>query len=97
MSGMRVKVKLLGVAKDTAGFGQLEVDLGEKSTVAEVLETLFDGRGKLREAVWDSALNTYESCALVLLNGVEVGNLEGVDSRVGPGDELVLLSVAHGG
>jgi len=94
---MRVKVKLLGVLKDAAGIGQLELDLGEKRTIAEVLETLFDGRARLREAVWDSTLNTYESDALVLLNGVEVGNLEGVDSRVGPGDELVLLSVAHGG
>jgi len=94
---MRVKVKLLGVLKNTAGVGQLELDFEGKPTIAEVLEKLFDGRANLREAVWDSALDTYESGALVLLNGVEVGNLEGVGSQVGPGDELVLLSVAHGG
>jgi molybdopterin converting factor small subunit len=97
VSGIRVKVKLLGVLKAVAGVGQIDVDLGERCTVAEVLETLFDGREGLRKAVWDTDLNTYESDALVLLNGVEVGNLRGVDSLVGPGDELVLLSVAHGG
>jgi len=34
---------------------------------------------------------------LILRNGVEVGNLRGLDTALDDGDELVLISVTHGG
>ena len=82
-----IKVKLLG--SFTQGIGK-EVDMPSKEvrTVKDVLERL---RGRNSE-VYPGNPNI-----IILVNGVEVGVLKGLDTELKDGDKVVLLPAAHGG
>jgi molybdopterin converting factor small subunit len=35
--------------------------------------------------------------SLIMLGGIEVGNLEGLETKISEGSEVVLVPVTHGG
>jgi molybdopterin converting factor small subunit len=93
----KITVKMLGVAKDAAGRDRETITIPEGANVHEALRTLIDLHGQpLRDALLDPVTGT-PVATLILLNGVEIGNLQGLDSPLNQGDALVLLSVTHGG
>jgi len=97
MGMAEITVKMLGVAKDAAGKDQTSITLSEGADVHEALRTLIDLHGQpLRDALLDPVTEA-PVATLILLNGVEIGNLQGLESPLNHGDTLVLLSVTHGG
>lgn len=94
---VEITVKLLGVAKDAAGTDRESITVPEDADIQEALMTLISLHGvPLRDALLDPVTGT-PVATLILLNGVEIGNLQGLETTLGPGDTLVLLSVTHGG
>jgi molybdopterin converting factor small subunit len=94
---VEINVKLLGVAKDAAGRDRETITIPECADVYEALRTLIDIHGQpLKDALMDPVTDS-PVATLILLNGVEIGNLQGLESPLNHGDELVLLSVTHGG
>jgi molybdopterin converting factor small subunit len=92
-----ITVKMLGVAKDAAGKDRETITIPKGANVHEALRTLIDIHGQpLRDALLDPVTGT-PVATLILLNGVEIGNLQGLESSLNHGDILVLLSVTHGG
>jgi len=45
----------------------------------------------------DQDLNDSRSNSLILVNGVEVSILKGLETRLNDGDEVVFVPVVHGG
>ncbi|MGD2142433.1 MAG: MoaD/ThiS family protein [Candidatus Bathyarchaeota archaeon] len=94
---VRVTVKILGVAKEAAGTGEGVLKLPEGTDISTALGTLFKDYGEgLRDAILDPITGT-PVATLILVNGIEIGNLEGLNTLLSDGDNLVLLSVTHGG
>jgi molybdopterin converting factor small subunit len=93
----RVTVRMVGVAKEASGTPEQTLTIPPDSNVSTILQTLIDEHGDaFREAILDPATQTPVS-TLILLNGVETGNLQGLDTPIADGDTIVLLSVTHGG
>ena len=71
--------------------------LGEVD-VTRVVQRLIDERGdELERRLLDPVLKSPLPNALILLNGVEINNLEGLRTPVAAGDVLTFLSITHGG
>ena len=93
-----VRVKLLGFFRVSSGRSQVKVRLGESATVGDVVERLVESfPPEFKAALVDPVLREPLPNALILVNGKEVGVLDGVGTAVGDGDEVVFVPVTHGG
>ena len=95
--GMRVRIRVLGVLRSASEGTVDSLYFTGEPTVKDVVLRLMEGIPGLRGVLWDEAVGSPVPNALMLLDGVEVNNLEGLGTVVGDGSELVLLSVTHGG
>ena len=95
---MNVRIRFVGVFRVLSGRGRFVVSLDGPVTVGGVVERLVESfPPEFGEALVDPVLGEAGSNALVLVNGREVGVLDGVGTLVGDGDEVVFVPVAHGG
>ncbi|KSW12383.1 hypothetical protein CF15_06535 [Pyrodictium occultum] len=88
-----VRVRLVSLLREAVG-GQQELELelgGDGATLGEVLEKLFARHPRLRSLVEE--LERRGMQVVYLVNGRSASR----DTRVGPGDEVVLLPPASGG
>ncbi len=93
-----VRVKLLGFFRVSSGRSQVKVRLGESATVGDVVERLVESFSpEFKETLVDPVLREPLPNALILVNGKEVGVLDGVGTAVRDGDEVVFVPVTHGG
>lgn len=81
-----VKIRTIGIFKELFGNKLLNIELKKNSTVRNVVQGL---AGSEISDIW---LN-----ALILVNGKEISVLNGLETIVSDGDEIVLLPVSHGG
>ena len=86
MLTINVKIRTIGIFRELFGNKLLAIKLKRNSTVKNVVQKL---AGSEINDVW---LN-----ALVLVNGKEISVLNGLETMVSDGDEIVLLPVSHGG
>ncbi len=94
---MRVKIRLLGVLRDAGGSKEMIIDAPDGSTVGSIIKQMMDDDDALRKELWDESVDSPIPNALIMLDGVEVNNLQGTKTPTQPNQELVLLSVVHGG
>ena len=95
---IHVKVRLLGVFRGLSGRGQLLIELEKPAVVREVVQKLIESfPPEFNRVLIDPELNDPRPNALILVNGKEVGVLEGLETEVKEGDEIVLIPVSHGG
>jgi len=86
MLAVNIQVKAIGVFKEMFGSRLLTVKLKGNATVKNVVQKL---AGSKINDIW---LNT-----LILVNGKDISVLNGLETIVSNGDEIVLLPVSHGG
>ncbi|MFQ6053781.1 MAG: MoaD/ThiS family protein [Candidatus Bathyarchaeia archaeon] len=95
---VHLRVRMLGALGEAAGKGEQELSFRGEVDVARVVQRLIDDHGEgLRRTLLDPLLQSPLPNSLILLNGVEINNLEGLRTPVGDGDTLTFLAVAHGG
>ena len=91
-----VHVRLMGTFKEAAG--QSEIQLDDCENIGKAIISLVKLLGNnFEKVIYDPVLKSPLPNALILLNGVEVNNLQGLETQVKEGDNMVLLSVTHGG
>jgi len=81
-----VKIRALGVFKELLKNKLLTIKLKKNASVKSLVQKLV---GSEVNNVW---LN-----ALILVNGKEISVLNGLETIVSDGDEIVFLPVSHGG
>ena len=95
---IRVNVRMMGTLRDSAGRSEEELSLEEGADVSSAIRELIDEHGEeLEKALVDPVIQSALPNALILLNGVEIGNLKGLVTALRDGDKMVLLPVTHGG
>jgi len=95
---MKVKVQYLGFIKNLIKRGEDEFELEEGASLSEPLNQIAGiyGRSFQRE-VFEPGLRDVKMGFVVTVNGVLTGQLQGVDTRLGNGDNVILMSLMSGG
>jgi len=95
---INVKIRTIGVFKELFGDELLTIKLNKNATVKNVVQKLASSLpNESKRLLIDFEINDVWLNALVLVNGKEISVLNGLQTAVSDGDEIVLLPVSHGG
>jgi molybdopterin converting factor small subunit len=87
---MRVRVWLLGSLRQPGVPKEANFEVSEEASISTLKKRIIEEYPSLA-GVLDSVEN------LVMLGGVEIGVLDGLDTILGEGSEVVFVPVTHGG
>ena len=75
-----------------------EFELGKEASLSDLLNKLAGVYGKaFRKEVYEPGLKDVKTGFSVTVNGVLMGQLGGVDTKLGEGDNVILMSLMSGG
>ena len=75
-----------------------ELSFAGEAEVDEAIEKLVERhRPEFQRQLSDPHPQNIAQSALIMLNGVEINNLNGLRTRLSDDDKLVIIPVAHGG
>ena len=95
---INVEIKFLGVFRQFSGTNRVLVKLEKPATVRKAIEKLTETFSpEFKRALVDPELEDPRPNALILVNGKEISVLQGLETEVKDGDEIVLVPVSHGG
>ena len=94
---VKLTVKFVGVLHEVFKKKQTQLGFAHTPSVKEVLEKLAKTSIEARRSVLEAESNQIHPALLILVNGKEVSALNGSETRVKEDDDLVLISVSHGG
>jgi molybdopterin synthase sulfur carrier subunit len=93
---MPLTVKFIGALRHISGKTQLIVDFHESISLKELIAKLSQDLPLLEKTFSDQQLDS-KSNSLILVNGREISVLNGYETKLTEGDEIVFIPVAHGG
>lgn len=95
---MKVKVQYLGYIKNMLRKGEDEFELREGAFLSDLLNKLAGIHGEaFRKEVFELGLEDVKTGFVVTVNGVLMGQLRGVDTRLNDGDSVILMTLMSGG
>jgi molybdopterin synthase sulfur carrier subunit len=94
---MAITVKFVGALRHFSGVGELALDCKEYSSVGEVVNELVNEVPDIKRSLIDQQLEDPRPNTLILVNGREIGILNGLETKLKDGDKVVLIPVVHGG
>jgi molybdopterin converting factor small subunit len=92
-----ITVRFVGSLRASAGKSWLTLHLDKRVSLREVITKIVDDKPRLKRVLIDPELNDARTNSLILVNGKEMGVLQGLDTMLEDGDELTLIPVVHGG
>jgi MoaD family protein len=92
-----LSIKFIGALRHLSGKTQLTIDYHADATVKSIIDYLSIEFPTLKHTFSDSDLNDSRSNSLVLVNGTEISVLNGYNTKLCDGDEIVFVPVVHGG
>jgi molybdopterin converting factor small subunit len=98
MASITVIARMMGPLREALGSEELKLTLDQDAKVSDAIYRILEAReGSLDDTLLEPHTLNLATNTLILLNGVEVGNLKGLETPMRDGDRLILLSVTHGG
>jgi len=95
---MKVKVLYLGFIKNLIKRSEDEFELEEGASLSELLNHIAGiYGGSFQREVFEPGLKDVKMGFVVTVNGVLTGQLQGVDTRLNNGDNIILMSLMSGG
>lgn len=95
---MKVKVEYLGFIKNMLNKRVEEFQLSEGTSLQELLSKLSNLYGTpFKKEVFEPGQKDVKTGFVVTVNGVLMGQLEGVETRLKNGDHVILMSLMSGG
>jgi molybdopterin synthase sulfur carrier subunit len=91
---MTVKARFFAYFRDLFGGRERDVVIAEGATVRDALSTLCDTPARRREIFAGDGLKPH---LVVMVNGVHVESLRGLDTALSPGDTLAIFPMLGGG
>jgi MoaD family protein len=93
---MPLTLKFIGALRQISGKTQLTVNFQEGMALKDLITEISQEMPQLEKTLSDQ-LNDSRSNALVLINGREISVLDGLETKLNDGDEIVFVPVVHGG
>jgi len=94
---MAITVKFVGALRHVSGAGELALDCKECNSIGELVNELVKELPDIKRSLIDQQLEDPRPNALILVNGREISVLNGLETKLKDGDEIVLVPVVHGG
>ena len=94
---MTITVKLVGAFRHFLGTSELELPFKNLDSVSDLMTALTEYLPEIERTLVYQQLKNPGPNALILVNSKEIGVLDGVDTKLKDGDEIVLVPVVHGG
>jgi len=95
---VKVKVQYLGFIKNLIKRSEDEFELEEGASLSELLNKIAAIYGKpFRKEVFEPGLKDVKMGFVVTVNGILMGQLNGVDTRLNNDDNVILMSLMSGG
>jgi molybdopterin synthase sulfur carrier subunit len=94
---MVVNVKFIGSFRSISGRGKLTLRFEGSVPLRKVIRKMVVELPKLEEALIDRELDEPKASMLILVDGREISVLNGLDTVIKDGDEVVFVPVLHGG
>jgi MoaD family protein len=93
---MPLNIKFIGALRHTSGKKQFTVNFQVGISLKELLIKLSQEMPRL-ENFSEQQLDDSKSNALILVNGREISVLNGLETKLDDGDEIIFIPVVHGG
>jgi molybdopterin synthase sulfur carrier subunit len=90
-------VKFIGALRHLSGKTQCAVTFQEGISIKQLVHKISQEIPKLKHTFSDQELNNSRSNSLILINGREISILNGYETKLNDGDEIVFVPVVHGG
>jgi MoaD family protein len=94
---MVVTVKFVGAFRSISGKSRFTLKLENIVSLREAVKKIVEELPKLKRVLIDPELEDPRPNTLILVNGKEVSVLNGLDTTLEDGDEVVFVPVVHGG
>jgi len=94
---MAITVRFIGSLRSASGKAELSVNIRDTVQLGKFITKIVQERPKLRRALIDPELEDPRPNALILVNGKEISVLNGLETRLRDGDEVVFVPIVHGG
>ena len=94
---MVLTIKFIGALRHISGKTQLTVDYEEGMSLKDLLSKIGQELPKLGKSLGDPQTGDSASNPLILVNGREISVLNGLETELSDGDEVVFVPVIHGG
>jgi molybdopterin synthase sulfur carrier subunit len=91
-----ITVKFIGALRHASGVNTRVLDC-EECSVKELIDKISRQLPELRRNLIHGELDDPRPNALILVNGREISVMNGLNTALNDGDEVVLIPVAHGG
>jgi len=94
---MAIIVKFLGALRHISGAGELAFNIKGALSIKELTNEIVREMPALKPSLIQQQLEDLRSNALILVNGREISVLNGLETNLKDGDEIVFVPVVHGG
>lgn len=94
---MPLTMKFIGALRQISGKTQVTVNYQEGMSLKSLVTEISQEMPMLQKIFSDQQLNDSRSNTLVLINGREISVLNGLETKLNEGDEIVFIPVVHGG
>jgi len=94
---MILTVKFVGAFRSISGKSKFTLKFEDIVSLREVVRKIAEELPKLKRILIDLELEDPRPNTLMLVNGKEVSVLNGLDTVLKDGDEVVFVPVVHGG
>ena len=94
---MAITVKFIGALRHASGVDELTLNSKADLSIRELINEITKDTPALRRSLIDQQLEDPRPNALILVNGREISVLNGLETNLKNGDEIVLVPVVHGG
>ena len=94
---MSLTVKFIGALRHLSGKTQCTVNFQGYISIKGLLDKISQELPELKRTFSAQELNASRSNSLILVNGREISVLNGYDTKLNDGDEIVFVPVVHGG
>jgi sulfur-carrier protein len=94
---MPLTLKFIGATRQISGKNQLSMNFQDGDTLKDLINTLGKDMPELPKIFGSQLSGNSSSNSLVLVNGREISVLNGLETELKEGDEIVFIPVVHGG
>ena len=95
---MKVRVRYLGFIRDMLKKREEEFELEDEALLSDLLNKIVGIYGEpFKTEVYKSGQRDVKTGFVVTVNGVLMGQLHGVDTRLNEGDSVILMTLMSGG
>jgi molybdopterin synthase sulfur carrier subunit len=94
---MAITVRFVGAFRSVSGKSKITIPFEEVIPLREIIKKIVKNMPKLKKVLIDPELEDTRPNTLILINGKEISVLNGLQTPLKDGDEVVFIPVIHGG